>query len=138
MRLKRILPALLIIPFVGISAYLLRAQAAKAAGPASAEVKVGRGVDKLELQGESGAFKVAPGTRIYAWTKVTGAADSTIAFVFTSGAKSSRQELRVPRSPYRTHAYRTFRKGDEGPWTVAVVSSNGAELGKAEFAVEFQ
>jgi len=141
MRLKRLLPLLVAVPLVLGLAFFARAQAAKSsapAGPTTAEVKVGTGVEKMELQGESASFKVAAGTKIYAWTKVTGAADTTIAVVFNKGEKTSRQELKVPRSPYRTNAYRTFRKGDEGAWTAKVVGADGAELGSAAFTVEIQ
>jgi hypothetical protein len=92
----------------------------------------------MELQGESASFKVAAGTKIYAWTKVAGAADSAITVVFSKGERTSKMELKVPRSPYRTNAYRTFRKGDEGSWTVKVLAADGAELGKADFTVEFE
>jgi hypothetical protein len=111
---------------------------AKVDAKASAEVKVGTGVEKMELQGESASFKVAAGTKIYAWTKVAGAADSSITVVFSKGDRTSKMELKVPRSPYRTNAYRTFRKGDEGSWTVKVLAADGAELGKADFTVEFE
>jgi hypothetical protein len=110
----------------------------KADTKATAEVKVGTGVEKMELQGETAAFKVAANTKIYAWTKVTGAADSTITVAFSKGDKTSKQELKVPRSPYRTNAYRTFRAGDEGSWTVKVLAADGAELGSATFTVELQ
>lgn len=105
---------------------------------ATAEVKVGTGVEKMEVQGEAASFRVAAGTRLYAWTKVTGAAESTITVVFSKEDRTSRQELKVPRSPYRTNAYRTFRAGDTGTWTVKVLAADGAELGKAEFVVEVQ
>jgi hypothetical protein len=111
---------------------------AKAETKAAAEVKVGTGVEKMELQGEAAAFKVAANTKIYAWTKVTGAADSSITVVFSKGDKTSKQELKVPRSPYRTNAYRTFRTGDDGSWTVKVLAADGAELGTATFTVELQ
>lgn len=111
---------------------------AKAETKAGAEVKVGTGVEKMEIQGESAAFKVAAGTKIYAWTKVTGAADSSVTVVFSMGDRTSKQELKVPRSPYRTNAYRTFRAGDGGSWTVKVLAADGAELGTAAFTVEIQ
>jgi len=103
-----------------------------------AELKTGTAVEKLELVGEATEFKVAAGTRIFVWAKVVGAADSTVTFVFSKGDRSSKQELKVPRSPYRTHAYRTFRKGDDGAWTVKLISSENAELGSATFKVEVQ
>ena len=134
MRLKRILPILVAVPVLLAGGLVARAQAAKP----GAEVRVGTGVEKMELQGEAASFKVAAGTKLYAWTKVTGAADSTISFIFAKGDKTSKQELKVPRSPYRTHAYRTFRKGYVGAWTAKVMGADGAELGSASFTVEIQ
>ena len=138
----------LFLPFLAAAALMAQAPAPKAepkpaakAGAeakASAEVKVGTGVEKMEIQGESAAFKVAAGTKIYAWTKVAGAADSTVTVVFSKGDRTSKMELKVPRSPYRTNAYRTFRAGDAGDWTVKVLGADGAELGKADFTVEIQ
>jgi hypothetical protein len=138
----------LFLPFLAAAALMAQAPApkaepkpavkAEAEAKASAEVKVGTGVEKMEIQGESTSFKVAAGTKIYAWTKVAGAADSTVTVVFSKGDRTSKQELKVPRSPYRTNAYRTFRKGDEGSWTVKVLAADGAELGTAAFTVEFE
>ncbi|WP_257303909.1 DUF2914 domain-containing protein [Geothrix campi] len=138
----------LFLPFLAAAALMAQAPApkaepkpavkAEAEAKASAEVKVGTGVEKMEIQGESTSFKVAAGTKIYAWTKVAGAADSTVTVVFSKGERTSKQELKVPRSPYRTNAYRTFRKGDEGSWTVKVLAADGAELGTAAFTVEFE
>jgi hypothetical protein len=125
-----------LIPLLACAALI--AQAPKADAKPSAEVKVGTGVEKMEIQGESAAFKVAAGTKIYAWAKVAGAAESTVTVVFSMGERTSKMELKVPRSPYRTNAYRTFRAGDAGSWTVKVLSADGAELGKADFTVEIQ
>lgn len=123
-----------LLPFLAAAALLAQAPAPKA----SAEVRVGTAVEKMELQGEATSFKVAAGTKLYVWTKVAGAADSTISVVFSKGDKTSKQDLKVPRSPYRTHAYRTFRQGDEGEWTVKVMGGQETELGSATFKVEFQ
>jgi len=103
-----------------------------------AELKIGTAIEKMDLQGEATSFKVTDGTRIYAWTKVVGAADSTITVVFTKGDRTSKQALNVPRSPYRTNAYRTFRKGDEGSWTVKVLAADGTALGTAAFTADIE
>ena len=103
-----------------------------------AELKTGTAVEKMEVVGETSTFKVAAGSKVYAWAKVMGAADTTVTFVFSNGTKTSKQELKVPRSPYRTHAYRTFRKGDEGEWTVTLIGDQEAVLGSATFKVELQ
>ncbi|GLH69003.1 hypothetical protein GETHPA_05360 [Geothrix rubra] len=102
-----------------------------------AEVKVGTAVEKMEVVGEATDFKVAAGTKLYAWTKVWNPGDS-VTVVFSKGETSSKQELKVPHSPYRTNAYRTFRQGDGGSWTVKVLAADGTELGSAAFTVEIQ
>ncbi len=113
-------------------------QSAEAAAPA-AELKVGLGVEKMEITGEAAAFKVAAGTKVFVWTKVSGCADSKITIAFHKGDKeASKQELNVPRSPYRTHAYRTFRAGDEGEWTAKVLTAEGKEIGSVTFKVEVE
>ncbi|MBI3132595.1 MAG: DUF2914 domain-containing protein [Acidobacteria bacterium] len=105
----------------------------------SAEVKVGTGVEKMALQGEATEFKVAANTKIYAWTSVKGAADSTITVSFEKDGKQvSKQELKVARSPYRTWAFRTFRAGDAGKWTAKVLDADGKALGEAAFTVEVE
>jgi hypothetical protein len=120
---------------------MLMAQPAPAASTPirpHADLKTGTAVEKMEIVGETTDFKVAAGTRIYAWAKVMGAADTTVTFVFSKGDQTSKQELKVARSPYRTNAYRTFRKGDEGEWTVKLMGAQEAELGSATFKVDIQ
>ena len=132
----------LILPLFAAFALVAQAPAPKPETRAEvkigAEVKVGTGVENHEIQGESTSFKVAAGTKLFAWTKVTGAADSTVTMVFSRGELNSKQELKIPHSPYRTQAYRTFRLGDEGAWTVKVLAADGAELGTASFSVEME
>lgn len=118
---------------------LLLSSPAFAAG--AEELKVGTGMgtgsDKYLVTGASDSFKVAPDTRLYAATKVTGVDNGTVTLVWSKdGQEVSKTELKVPRSPYRTHAYRTFRKGDSGAWTAKVVGADGAELGSVSFQVD--
>ncbi len=114
-----------------------KAPSPTASSEVGAEIKVGLGVEKMAITGEATSFKVAANTKIYAWTKVSGAAESKVAVVFLKGEKEvSRQELSVPRSPYRTNAFRTFRKGDGGEWVVKVLAADGKEMGKAAFSGE--
>ena len=102
-----------------------------------AEVRIGSGVEKHEVIGASDHFKMAAGTKVYAWTKVVGASGTKITIAFHKDGKFvSKQKLEVPRSPYRTHAYRTFRKGDGGAWTAKIMSKDGKALGAASFKVE--
>ena len=137
MRRSILLPLAAALCMIAIPAKAQKAPAPAEATVASAEVKTGLGVEKAELTGAAETFQVAAGTKIYAWTKVTGAADSMITIVFLKGDKEvSKQELNVPRSPYRTNAYRTFRAGDGGAWIASVRSADGQELGKTAFTVE--
>jgi len=124
----RLIPILLV---AGLTALPVVAEAP------SAELKVGLDIEKLEVKGASESFKVAPGTKIYAWTKVMGCANSKVTFAFLRGDKKVfTQELAVPRSPHRTNAYRTFRAGDAGAWTVKLLAEDGKELASASFKVE--
>lgn len=114
--------------------------AAKAVGEATADVKVGTGVDKFELAGAADSFEVAPGTRLYLWTRVAGLAAGadtpTVTLAFVKGGKTAFQiKLPVKHDPYRTFAYRTFRAGDSGDWTAKVLDADGKELGTADFKV---
>jgi hypothetical protein len=105
----------------------------------AAALKVGLGVEKMEITGEAAAFKIAAGTKVFVWTKVSGCADSNIFIAFTRGNKVfTKQELSVSRSPYRTHAYRTFRAGDAGEWTAKVLTVEGREIGTVSFKVDFE
>jgi hypothetical protein len=106
------------------------------ASKATAEVKVGLGIAKWELTGAAESFKVAPGTKLYAWTRVRGVKDA-ITIVFAKGGKTVfQQKLEVKSSPYRTNAYHTFRAGEAGAWTAKVLAPDGTELGSASFTVE--
>ena len=137
MRKSILLPPAAALCLLALPAYAQKAAAPQEATAASAEVKIGLGVEKTELTGAAESFQVAVGTKIYAWTKVSGAADSKITIAFLKDDKEiSKKELSVARSPYRTNAYRTFRAADAGSWTASVRSADGKELGKATFKVE--
>lgn len=103
----------------------------------AADLKIGTGVEKYEIVGASDSFKVAPNTRLYATTRINGVDNGTVNIVWTKDGKEvSKTELKVPRSPYRTHAYRTFRAGDSGAWKATLVGTDGAELGSSSFTVD--
>jgi hypothetical protein len=101
-----------------------------------AEVKVGTAIEKYEVTGASDSFKVAPETKLYAGAKLSGVDEKVTIVFLKDGAEASKVELKVPRSPYRTHAYKTFRAGDSGNWTVKVMGPDGAELASSDFKVE--
>ncbi len=102
-----------------------------------ADVKVGTAIEKYEVQGASDTFTVPANTKLYAGTKVSGIENDKVTVVFLKdGAEASKVELKVPRSPYRTHAFKTIRAGDSGNWTVKVLGPDGTELGSTNFKVE--
>ena len=103
-----------------------------------AELKVGTGVEKKDIVGAATEFKIAPDTKLYAWARVTGASSGnkvSLAF-FRGDKKVSAQELSVGGSPWRVHAYRTFRAGDAGDWMVKVLGEDGSQIAAAAFKVE--
>jgi len=106
----------------------------------SAEAKVGTGVEDRVLTGEATEFKVAPDTKIYLWTKVSGLpADGTVKLAFARGDRTAyEREFTVAASPYRLFVYKTFRAGDSGEWTAKVLGPDGQELAGLKFQVEIQ
>lgn len=128
-----------IVPMLAAGCFAALLAPGLAAQETSAEVKVGRGIEAMEVKDPSGTFAIPENTRIFVWTKVTGCADSRITIQFFHGDRLvAKQELPIPRSPFRTYAYRTFRAGDGGAWTAKVMAQDGKELGAATFQVEIQ
>lgn len=99
-------------------------------------IKVGTGVEKADLVGEGSSFTPTIGSRIYAWAQVVDQGGSRVSLAFYRGEREmSRQDLAIPRSPHRTWSYRTFRKGDEGSWSVRLLGQGGQELARTSFTV---
>jgi len=122
-----LLATLIALPSAGLAA----------ADAPAAELKVGLGIEKMEVKDAADSFKVAPDTQIWAWTRVSGCAGSSVTIAFEKDGKAVfSKDLDVPRSPYRTNACRTFRAGDAGTWTVKVTGKDGTELAKADIQVE--
>jgi len=129
---------LVISQFGGSLPVLSAAPQAQEKAAAAIEVKIGLGIEKLELTGAADSFKIAPDTKIYAWTRVKGVpAGSAVSIVFKKGDREVfKREFSIASVPYRVNAYRTFRAGDAGDWTVAVTGPEGKELASAAFKVE--
>ena len=110
-----------------------------AAAPASAtEVKVGLGIENLDVTGASDSFNIAPDTKVYGWARVRDvAADSAVSIIFKKGDKEVyKKEVTIPSVPYRINAYRTFRSWDAGEWTLSIVGPGAKELASTTFKVE--
>jgi hypothetical protein len=105
----------------------------------SAELKTCLGIEHREALDASSSFKVAAGTKIYAWTRIARGEPGKITIVFRKGDRDVfAHELPVSGIPYRTNAFRTFRKGDTGDWTAVVRDASGKELALAAFKVEIE
>jgi len=104
------------------------------------EIQIGTGIEAKALSGAAEAFRIAPDTKLYVWTKVAGVpADSKVTVGFWKGDKEAyKREFTVASDPYRTNVYRTFRAGDGGDWTAKVLGPDGAELAVGKFTVEIQ
>jgi hypothetical protein len=114
----------------------LAASAALFAVEPAAELKAGLGIEQMEIKDASDAFKVDPGTKIYVWTKVSGVEGEVKLSFEKDGKAVFQKDLEVPHSPYRTNAFRTFRAGDDGNWTVKALDKDGKEVGSTSFKVE--
>ena len=113
-------------------------EAAKPAAP-GAELKTCLAIENREARDPSSSFKVAAGTKIYAWTRIVRAETGKVTIAFRKGEQDVfTRELSVPSVPFRTNAYKTFRKGDAGDWTAVVRDASGKELALSAFKVEIE
>lgn len=106
--------------------------AAAAASAASAEVKAAKGVDKKEPVEPGDTF--AAGTKVWIWTRVTGAAGTTIKHVWKKDDKQVWQaSLKIGGPKWTTSSRRQLKAGS---YTVEVVGADGASLGSVSFTVQ--
>jgi hypothetical protein len=111
----------------------------KSAPAPRAELKTCLAIENREAKDPSSSFKVATGTKIYAWARIARGEIGKVTIVFRKGEQDVfTKELPVPSVPYRTSAYKTFRKGDAGDWTVVVHDATGRELALSAFTVEIE
>jgi outer membrane biosynthesis protein TonB len=98
---------------------------------AAADVKAGTGIAKREPVGESDAFTA--GTKVWAWSSITGAKDQTVKHVWKKDGKVLwEKEITVTSGRYRTWTRRTVKAGS---YTVEVQSADGEVLGSVTFTV---
>jgi hypothetical protein len=98
---------------------------------AAADVKAGTGIAKREPVGESDAFTA--GTKVWAWSSITGAKDQTVKHVWKKDGKVLwEKEISVTSGRYRTWTRRTVKAGS---YTVEVQSADGEVLGSVTFTV---
>jgi hypothetical protein len=106
--------------------------AAKDAGGASAEVKVGTGVEKHEIAGEAASFPA--GTTVWVWSRVVNG-EGNIKHVWKRDGKEVwTATLAVGSKRWATSSRRTIPAA--GSWAVDVVTEAGASLGTVSFTVQ--
>jgi uncharacterized membrane protein len=111
---------------------VLAARTALADDAASAEVKAGTGVEKHEIVGEAATF--APGTTVWAWSRVTNGPDSIKMVWKLDGQEIWAATLPVGSKKWSTMSRRTLQKA--GSYEVDVTGADGASLGKVSFEIK--
>lgn len=102
------------------------------AGPASAEVKAGTGVEKHEIVGESSTF--APGTTVWVWSRITNGQGSVKHVWKHDGKDVWTATLRVGSARWSTMSRRPIHA--KGSWEVDVQTDAGTSIGSVSFKVE--
>ncbi len=106
--------------------------APKDASGASAEVKVGTGVEKHEIAGEAASFPA--GTTVWVWSQVTNG-EANIKHVWKlDGKEVWTATLAVGSKKWSTQSRRAIAK--PGSWSVDVQTEAGASLGTVSFTVQ--
>jgi hypothetical protein len=122
------------IPFFVLLAVAAAAQPASVQAPA-ADIALGKSVEAGMPVDTASAFDASIGT-VIGWTRVSGLrAGSKIIHLWIHGADSSRVELDVGGSPWRTYSRKTIPAGATGGWTLEVLSSDGVKLGSRSFKI---
>ena len=99
---------------------------------ASAEIKVGTGVEKFEITGEAATFPA--GTTVWVWSKITNG-EGTIKHVWKrDGSPVWTATLAVGGKKWATQSRRAIPKA--GAWEVEVQTEAGASLGSVKFTVQ--
>jgi hypothetical protein len=127
MRMRHLLPCL---------ALALVAAAPPARRPdVTAEVAIGKSIDKNMPVDTASTFPADVGS-VVAWTRVTGAeAGAKITHAWIHGADTSKVELNVGGSPWRTYSRKTIGSDATGDWKVDVMDGSGKVLASKAFKV---
>jgi hypothetical protein len=119
---------------LGILALGLIAAAPPQQAPA-VEVAIGKSVASGMPVDTASSFGADVG-QIAGWTRVTGmTAGSKITHVWIHGADTSKVELNVGGSPWRTYSRKTIPADATGDWTLEVQGADGAKLASKTFKI---
>jgi hypothetical protein len=100
----------------------------------TAEVRLGTGVENREPVGVAEAFPADVG-QIYAWTRITGAANTTVEHVWRFGEHEFVVPLTIGGSPWRTWSIKTIPPEWDGEWTFEVRDASGNVVSSVTFTV---
>src|SRR3954471_16444544 len=104
-------------------------------GGVTAEVAIGKSVASGMPVDTASSFAGDVGT-VVCWTRVSGAtAGSKITHLWIHGADSSKVELNVGGSPWRTYSRKTIPAEATGDWTLEVLGPDGAKLATKTFKI---
>lgn len=134
---NRFPPSLFFLPLLLITAAppaLSAQEEAPIQSQISVELILTTGVVDREPVDTTAAFPADVG-QIYAWLRVTGAADQSIQVVWTHATEAVPVSLAVGGSPWRTWASKTVSPEDTGEWTVEVQDADGNVLTTGTFTV---
>ena len=102
---------------------------------ATVEIAIGKSIASGMPVDTASSFEAAVG-QVAGWTRLTGmAAGSKITHVWIHGADSSKVELNVGGSPWRTYSRKTIPASATGDWTLEVWAADGAKLATKAFKV---
>jgi hypothetical protein len=108
------------------------AQAEAPAQAAAAEVKAAKGIENKEPVEEGTSF--AAGDKVFIWSRITGAANTTIKHVW----KKNGQEIWFATLPVKSTRWTTSsrRTVQPGEYVVEVQAEDGSVIGSVSFTVQ--
>jgi polyisoprenoid-binding protein YceI len=101
----------------------------------TAEVAVGKSIAANMPVDTAASFAADVGT-VVGWSRITGAAaGSKITHVWIHNADTSKVELNVGGSPWRTYSRKTIGSDGAGDWTLQVQDADGKVLATKTFKI---
>lgn len=99
------------------------------------EIAVGKSIAAGAVVDTASSFDAAVGT-VAGWTRVSGmTAGSKITHVWIHGVDSSKVELNIGGSPWRTYSRKTMGEGSTGDWKLEVRDASGAVIASKSFKI---
>lgn len=99
------------------------------------EIAIGKSVASGAAVDTASSFAADVG-QVAGWTRVSGVASgSKITHLWIHGADSSKVELNIGGSPWRTYSRKTIPAGATGDWTLEVMGPDGTKLASKTFKI---